>query len=333
MPTFEGNRVVRDTEAAEYPIFNAPIGYIARGRLAAAVSAAGGMGLLEMVSTGLAGTEAEYDLVRSHTNRPFGLHMFIKVLQSQPERERAVLDWALDGRTRFMTSGAGNPRPYAARIREAGVIQYHQVGTIDAALKAEDCGVAGLIVEGGESGGIRSNESLHTFALLQAVRARVALPIVAAGGIVDGRGMAAAFALGAEGVIMGSRFMTSEEAPIHDGYKQAIVEGAGTLRIHYMNKPGVGVRVVKNDYSQRVASGEIDPDGNPYAGPVMELFKEGRFDRAMAGAGETTVLIDEVKPAGRIVEETVSGFWREIERLAALLKPTPMPADSVGSNP
>jgi enoyl-[acyl-carrier protein] reductase II len=328
MRTFEGNRVVRDTGAL-YPIFNAPIGYIARGRLAAAVSAAGGMGLLEMVSTGVEKTEAEYDFIKSRTNRPFGLHMFIKALQAHPEREKAVLDWALDGRTRFMTSGAGNPRPYAARIREAGVIQYHQVGALDAALKAEDCGASGLIVEGGESGGVRGDESLHTFALLQAVRARVDLPIVAAGGIVDGRGMAGAFALGAEGVIMGSRFMTSVESPIHDNYKQAIVEGAGTLRIHYMNRPGVGVRVVKNDYSQRVASGEIDPDGNPYAGPFLELFNEGRVDRAMAGAGETTVLIDQVKPAGEIVEETVGGFWREIERLAGLLHPPSTRAGAV----
>ena len=88
-----------------------------------------------------------------------------------------------------------------------------------------------------------------------------------------------------------------------------------------MNKPGVGVRVVKNAYSLRVASGEIDPAGNPYAGPFLELFNEGRTDRAMAGAGETTALIQQVKPAGQIVEETVAGFWREIERLAGLLGP------------
>lgn len=324
MRTFEGNRVVRDT-GAKYPIFNAPIGYIARGRLAAAISGAGGMGLLETVTTGVDKTEAEFDYIRSRTDRPFGLHFFLKMLQSSPEFEKSVLDWALDGRVRFVTSGAGSPKPYTARIREAGVIQYHQVGTLDAALKAEDAGVAGLIVEGGESGGIRSDESLHTFALLQAVRARVAVPIIAAGGIVDGRGMAAAFALGAEGVVMGTRFMTSAESPIHDGYKRAIVEGKATLSINYTGRRGIAVRVVKNDYSERVASGEIDAAGNPYAGPALELFNEGRVDRAMAGAGETTVLIDAVKPAAQIVEETVAGFWREIERLAGLLNPAPAP--------
>ena len=317
-PTFDGNRVVAHT-GARYPIFNAPIGYIKRGRLAAAVSAAGGMGLLELVTTGVTKTEAEYDFIKSQTNHPFGLHLFIKMAQARPEFEAAVLDWATDGRTRFMTSGAGSPKPYARRLRDAGIIQYHQVGSLDAALKAEDAGVAGLIVEGGESGGVRSDESLHTFALLQAVRARVAVPIVAAGGIVDGRGMAAAFALGAEGVVMGTRFMCSAESPIHPAYKQAIIDGVATLSIRYTGKRGIAVRVVKNDYSERVANGEIDPAGNPYAGPALELFNEGRTDKAMAGAGETTVLIDKIKPAGEIVEETVRGFWREIERLAGLL--------------
>jgi enoyl-[acyl-carrier protein] reductase II len=325
MRTFQGNRVVRDT-GARYPVFNAPIGYIARDRLAGAISAAGGMGLLETVTTPVEKTQAEFDAIKAHTDNPFGLHFFLKMLQSSPEFEKSVLDWALDGRVKFVTSGAGSPKPYVARIRDAGVIQYHQVGTLEAALKAEDAGVAGLIVEGGESGGIRSDESLHTFALLQAVRARVEVPIVAAGGIVDGRGMAAAFALGAEGVIMGTRFMTSEESPIHRAYKREIVEGRATLSINYTGRRGIAVRVVKNGYSERVASGEIDPAGNPYAGPAMALFNEGRVDQAMAGAGETTVLIDAVKPAGAIVEETVAGFWREIERLAGLLNPAGAPA-------
>ena len=97
------------------------------------------MGLLEMVSTGIDKTQAEYDLVQSRTNNPFGLHLFIQAVRNQPEREQAILDWALDGRTRFMSTGAGSPRAYAERIRDAGVVHYHQVGTLDAALKAEDC--------------------------------------------------------------------------------------------------------------------------------------------------------------------------------------------------
>jgi enoyl-[acyl-carrier protein] reductase II len=330
MRPFEGNRVVRDT-GAQYPIFNAPIGHVARGRLVSAISAAGGLGLMEMVTTGIEETKAEFDLVKSSTTRPFGLHIYIKSLMSKPDREEPVLEWATDGRTKFMTTGGGNPLPYAARIREAGITQYHQVSTLETALKAEDAGVAGLIVEGGESGGIRPDDALHSFALLQAVRERVDLPIVAAGGIVDGRGMAAAFALGAEGILMGSRFMCSDESPIHANYKQAIVDSPDTLRIYY-GRPGIAMRVARTEFSEKVARGEIDPAGNPYGGPAIQLYRDGRTDIVMAGAGETTSLIYGVKPVAEIINETVAGFWREIERLAGLLRepgPTrPQPAQA-----
>ena len=317
MRTFDGNRVVRDT-GARYPIFNAPIGYFARASLAGAVSAAGGMGLMEMSTMPVEEIEREHALVRARTDAPFGLHMFLRALQAR-DRLDEVLDWAL-GRATFMASCAGNPAAVMGRVREAGIPLYHQVGSVEEAMKAVDAGVSGLIVEGAEAGGLRSVRSLHLFSLLQQVRARVGpdVPIVAAGGIVDGVGMAGAFALGAEGVVMGTRFMSSVESPVHENWKRAVAETEHTLNID-PGMPNMRMRVVRNDLSEAVARGDVDPKGNPYGGPFMEAFANGRLDLAMVGCGETASLIGSVETVESIVSSTVDGFWREVERMAALL--------------
>ena len=318
--SFEGNRVVRDT-GCRVPIFNAPVGYFARAELAGAVSAAGGMGLLETSSASLAETAAQFERVRAATTAPVGLQMFLRVLKGQGRVEE-VLDWVLDGRTPLLVTCVGDPRPIVARARDAGVRLYHQVGSLNDAQRAVDAGVDGLIVEGAESGGLRSVRSPHLFTLLQQVRPRVDVPIVAAGGIVDGHGMAGAFALGAEGVLMGTRFMSAVESPVHPNWKQAIADCDVTLNID-PGLPGIRMRVVGNELAEAVFRGDVDPAGNPYAGPFLEAFEHGRLDRALVGCGESASLVGAIQTVGEIVEETERVFWSEIERLARLLTVTP----------
>lgn len=320
MRSFAGNRVAADT-GARFPVFNAPIGYFARGALAGAVSAAGGMGLLETSSTGLAETQAEYERIRSQTDAPFGVQLFLRVLAQQGRLDE-VLDWALDGRVGFLVTAVGAPGEIVDRVHDAGVKLYHQTGSLSDALRAVDAGADGLIVEGAEAGGLRSTRSLHLFSFLQQVRARVPVPIVAGGGIVDGRGMAGAFALGAEGVMMGTRFITSAESPVHVNVKQAIADAEETVNLEPVKK-GIMMRFVRNEFAEAVARGDIDPAGQVYAGPVFELFETGDLGLAMVGAGETAALVTEIKTAAEIVEETISGFWAELERLAALVHTPP----------
>ena len=315
--SFDGNRVVQDT-GCRYPIFNAPVGYFARAQLAGAVSAAGGMGLMETSSAGMAETAAQYDLVRAHTDAPLGLQMFLRVLKGQG-RVDEVLDWILDGRTPLLVTCVGDPTPIARRAHDAGVKHYHQVGSLNDAQRAVDAGVDGLIVEGAESGGLRGVRSPHIFALLQQVRAQVDLPIIAAGGIVDGHGMAGAFALGAEGILMGTRFMSSAESPVHANWKQAITDSSVTLNID-PGLPGIRMRVASTELAEAVFRGEVDPAGNPYAGPFLEAFENGRLDKAMVGCGESASLIGSVKTVQEIIDETVEVFWAEIERLARMLQ-------------
>ena len=322
MHSFEGNRVAWHT-GTEFPVFQAPIGLISRAELVAAVSAAGGVGLMETASLPMEEMQAQFDLVRARSNRPFGLHLMIPVLASRPEREKAVLDWALDGRTRLVTTGYGDPTRYIARLKDAGVVTYHLTDSLDEALRAEDAGVDGVVLGGAEKGGGNSPDSLHTFALLQKARRRLAAPIVATGGIVDGHGMAAAFALGAEGVWMGTRFIASQECPWHDNYKQAIVDAEQVIAID-MGLPLIPtMRAVRNPFSEAVARGEAGHKRNPYAGDAKRLFYEGRTDLALVGCGESAVLIDAVKPAGDIVGDTVCEFWEDIDRLSNLGRSAP----------
>ncbi len=315
MSAFSDNRVVAHT-GARYPILQAPMAWIARSNLVGAVSAAGGLGILETSSRDLAAVKREYDAVRAMTQAPFGINLAVKFLRGDEDRERAVLDWALDGRVGFVTTSAGDPRRYVERIRAAGVTVYHAVPTLEGALKAEDAGVDGLVVEGGESAGIRGPEPVHSFVLLQAVRERVGLPIVAAGGIADGRGMAAAFALGAEGVAMGTRFVASAESRVHDNYKAAIVEASPTGTVQLPLGRGSVSRVLKTTMALRLMAGEDPPERSRNG--IADLYIGGRTDIAMGSAGETAGLIHAVKPVAAIIDDTVAGFWRTIGRLAAL---------------
>jgi enoyl-[acyl-carrier protein] reductase II len=315
MFTSQNNRVIQHT-GARYPVFQAPMAWIARAPLVSAVSIAGGIGLLESSSRDVSALRRELAAVRTITDRPFGINLAIKFLRSNEELEREVLEVVVNSGVRFVTTSAGDPRRYAQRLKEAGIVVYHAVPSLDGALKAVDAGVDGLIVEGGESAGIRGAEPVHSLVLLQAIRERVGLPIVAAGGIADGRGMAAAFALGAEGVAMGTRFVASIESPVHANYKQAIVDALpnGTLSMPF--PPGATSRVLRTDLARRVAAGECPP--GRAQDMVRDLYTGGRIDLALGSAGESAGLIRDIKSVKDIIEETVSGFWCELDRLSAL---------------
>ena len=181
------------------------------------------------------------------------------------------------------------------------------------------------IVEGAESAGLRNPDEVHSFALLQAVREAVDVPIVAAGGIVYGRGMAAAFALGAEGVTMGTRFVASLESPVHQNYKQAIVDAPITGTIMTDNPPRARSRGLRTPYAVAVSEGTRELHQG--RATLDMLYVNGDVENTSGAAGESAGLIHEIKPVQQIVDETIKGFWREIDRLAAL-RPTRRPERS-----
>ena len=303
------NRFLAHT-GARYPIVQAPMGWIARSPLASAVSRAGGLGIIE---TSSGETEACQHEVRQMvaTGLPFGVNLPIRFL-----KDDAMLRFVCESGIRFVTTSAGSPAKFVAPLKAAGIAVYHAVPTLDAALKCVDAGVDGLVVEGSEGGGFKNPEEVSTLVLLQAIRERCSLPLVAAGGIVDGRGMAAAFALGAEAIQMGTRFVASAESPVHAAYKQAIVDADATGTWVLNKKATPCIRALKTDYTQPMhETGLLAADA--FKG-IQQVYFGGNMNAAPALAGQSAGLIHAVKPVQAIIEETVAEFFAITDRLAAL---------------
>jgi enoyl-[acyl-carrier protein] reductase II len=303
------NRVLAHT-GATYPIVQAPMGWIARTQLASAVSRAGGLGVIETSSGETANCQAEIKKMAA-LGLPFGVNLPIRFL-----KDDAMLNFVCASGVKFVTTSAGSPAKFIAPLKGAGITVYHAVPTVDAAMKCVDAGIDGLVVEGGEGGGFKNPEEVSTLVLLQAIRARCDVPMIAAGGICDGRGMAAAFALGAEGIQMGTRFVSCFESPVHANYKNAIVNAkeTGTLVLNKKSTPCI--RALKSQrtlaiYEEGVMSFEAMRG-------IQDLYFGGDLEAAPALAGQTAGLIDSIRTAQQIIDDTVAEFFAITQRLGAL---------------
>ena len=199
------NRVT-DMWGIELPIVQAPMGWSARSQLASAVSNSGGLGIIETSSGELDAIRLEIQKMRELTDKPFGVNI-AQAFVRDPDIVRFVIDQGV----KFVTTSAGNPERYTDELKAGGLTVFHVVPSLAAAKKAVSCGVDGLVVEGGEGGGFKNPREVASMVLLPLVRAEVDVPIIAAGGFVDGASMAAAFALGAEGIQMGTRMVSATQ--------------------------------------------------------------------------------------------------------------------------
>lgn len=309
MTTPTTNRVLAHT-GARYPIIQAPMGWIARTQLASAVSRAGGLGIIETSSGETANCQAEITKM-SALGLPFGVNLPIRFL-----KDDAMLRFVCTSGVKFVTTSAGSPAKFIAPLKDAGITVYHAVPTVDAALKCVDAGIDGLVVEGGEGGGFKNPEEVSTLVLLQAIRAQVDVPLVAAGGICDGRGMAAAFALGAEAVQMGTRFVSCAESPVHANYKNAIVDAGVTGTWMLNTKASPCIRALKSQRTQAIHEAGLMP-ADSFAG-IQRVYFDGDMEAAPALAGQTAGLIDSVKTAQQIIDDTVAEFFAISQRMGAL---------------
>jgi enoyl-[acyl-carrier protein] reductase II len=215
----------------------------------------------------------------------------------------------------FVTTSAGDPSIFTGPLHDAGITVFHVVPNLHAALKAIAAGVDGIVAEGGEGGGFKSSRDVASMVLIPLVCSHVEVPVIAAGGICDGRTMAAAFALGAEGVQMGTRMVSAAESPVHDNYKHLVVESSetSTVFLNRFHKPSF--RVLATPYSEaREQSQERVPmatlDG------LFELYFGGDLDAAFAFGGQVAGRIDAVKPVAQIIDETMAEFHETIATLA-----------------
>ena len=303
------NRVLAHT-GAKYPIVQAPMGWIARTQLASAVSRAGGLGIIETSSGETENCQAEIAQM-SALKLPFGVNLPIRSL-----KDDAMLKFVCASGVKFVTTSAGSPAKFIAPLKDAGITVYHAVPTVDAAMKCVDAGIDGLVVEGAEGGGFKNPEEVSTLVLLQAIRARTDVPMIAAGGICDGRGMAAAFALGAEGIQMGTRFVSCLESPVHANYKNAIVDAKETGTFILNKKATPCIRALKSQRTQAIYDEGL-MSFEAMKG-IRTLYFEGDMEAAPALAGQTAGLIYSVKSARQIIDETVAEFFTITARLGVL---------------
>lgn len=303
------NRVTR-LLGVDYPIVQAPMGWIARSQLASAVSSAGALGIIETSSGELDAVRREIARMREVTDKPFGVNvaqMFV--------RDPSIIDFVVEQGVRFVTTSAGDPRQYTSTLKAAGLTVFHVVPTLSAALKAVEAGVDGLVVEGGEGGGFKNPRDVSTMVLLPLVCSRVDVPVIAAGGICDGISMAAAFALGAEGVQMGTRMVSAAESPVHENWKTRIVEGAETDTVFLNRLSRPGLRALRTERTTRLERDENVPLSE--MSRVIDLYFGGDMEASIALTGQVMGRIDGVRPVREIIEETVSVYRETVARLAA----------------
>jgi enoyl-[acyl-carrier protein] reductase II len=282
----------------DYPVIQAPMGWIARAPLAAAVSNAGGMGIIETSSGELDVIRAEIQKMRTLTEKPFGVNIAQAFV-----RDPSIADFVVEQGVKFVSTSAGDPTKYTKQLKAAGLIVFHVVPTLNAALKAVDAGVDGLIVEGGEGGGFKNPRDVSTMVLLPLVAEHVNVPLVAAGGISDGYGMAAAFALGAQGVQMGTRMVAALESPVHENWKNAIVNAAETDTV-FLNRFGrPGLRALRTERTTRLEREE--QVGMDQFARTQEVYFGGDLEAGIALTGQVAGRITEVLPVESIIHETV----------------------------
>jgi len=302
------NRVTQHL-GSKYPIIQAPMGWIARSKLASSVSNAGGLGVIETSSGEVDICKEEIKKMSDLTENPFGVNLPILFLQDE-----SIVDFVAECGVKFVTTSAGSPAKYIDKLKGAGLTVYHAVPSLAGALKAAEAGVDGLVVEGTEGGGFKSPEEVGLFVLIQSIRRKIDLPIIAAGGIADGQGMAAAFSVGAEGIQMGTRFVSSQESPVHENWKNAILNGTES-DTYVLNKTGSPcLRAIKTDYTKEIyEKGSMDMS---VFGGVQDLYFGGNLNAAPALTGQSMGLIDEIKSVETIIKETVEEFNKTCENLS-----------------
>ena len=301
--TFENNPICRML-GIDYPILLGGMAHVSRAPLVAAVSAAGGFGIIGSGGMPPDVLVKEIADVRGHTDRPFGVNLMLL----DPNIE-AQLEIVLSERVPMVTTGAGNPAPYIGRLKEAGIKVFPVIPAVSLARRMERAGADGVIAEGTESGGHVGE--VTTIVLVPQVVDAVSIPVIAAGGIADGRGLAAALVLGAQGVQMGTRFLVSTEAPVHENFKHAVLKANERATLVTGRILGAPVRTLANKMSKQFAlferGGRAREEFETLAvGGLRRAVYDGDIETGSLMAGQISGMIDKIEPVETIINEMVS---------------------------
>lgn len=297
----------------QYPIIQGGMAWVATHELAAAVSEAGGLGVIGAGHMPPDALRQEIRQTKERTQKPFGVNV---MLRSPFVRE--VMQVVIDERVPVITTGAGNPAEYIPALKEVGTKVIPVVASVALAKRLERSGVDALIAEGMESGGHVGEVS--TFCLIPQVVDAVSIPVIAAGGIADARGVAAAFCLGASGVQIGTRFVVSTECIVHENYKDAVLKAKDRSTVLTGVSTGHPVRVLENVLTrefaalerQQTPAEELDRLG---AGKLRLAAREGDVRQGSVMIGQIAGMLHEVKPVKAIIDELVAGYAQVVRQL------------------
>lgn len=289
----------------EYPIIQGGMAWVAEHKLASAVSNAGGVGLIAGGNAPIDYLREQIRLCKENTDKPFGVNI---MLMSDNADDLAQL--VIDEGVSVVTTGAGNPGKYISAWKEAGVKVIPVVPAVALAKRMERAGADAVIAEGTESGGHIGENT--TMCLVPQVVDAVSIPVIAAGGIADGRGMAASFMLGAEGVQIGTRFLASEECQIHQNFKDLVIKAKDTDNIVTGRYTGHPCRNIKTKFTKQLANGEKNGSLSPdefeklTVGALRRAVVDGDVESGSFLCGAIAGMVNEVKPCKDIVEEIMS---------------------------
>lgn len=297
----------------EYPIVQGGMAWVADYKLAAAVSNGGGLGVIAAGSAPKEIVKDQIKKTRELTNRPFG----VNIMLMSPYADD-IIDLVCEEEVPVVTTGAGNPGKYINKLKEKDIKILPVVPTVALAKRLERQGVDGLIVEGTEAGGHIGE--LTTFALVPQIVDAIDIPVIAAGGIADGRGFLAAFSLGAEGVQMGTRFVCSKECTAHENFKQMIIKAKDRDTVVTGRSTGHPVRVLKNKFTKEYL--QLEKEETPIeeleklgAGRLRLAVVEGNMEKGSLMAGQVSGLINDIKPCSSIIKDIINQANDEFNRI------------------
>lgn len=286
-----------------YPIFQGGMAWIADGKLAAAVSNGGGLGIIAAGNAPAETVKEQIRIAQTLTNRPFGVNI---MLMSPNADEIAQL--VCEERVAVVTTGAGNPSKYMAGWKDAGVRVIPVVASVAMAKRMTRLGADALIAEGGESGGHVGE--LTTMVLVPLICDATDLPVIAAGGIGDGRGVAAGFMLGACGVQMGTRFLCAEECSVHPSYKEKILKANELSTTVTGKRLGHPVRSLRTNFAREYTKAEYSAVADEElerlaVGALRMAAKEGNSEKGCFLAGQIAAMVTKEQPAAEIIREVI----------------------------
>ncbi len=295
--------VLCDLLHIRYPVLQGGMAWIADGKLAAAVSNGGGLGIIAAGSASAERVREQIHIAKELTDKPFGVNI---MLMSPHASEIAAM--VAEEKVAVVTTGAGDPSKYMALWKEAGIQVIPVVASVAMAKRMTRLGASALIAEGGESGGHVGE--LTTMVLVPLICDATELPVVAAGGIADGRGVAAAFMLGACGVQVGTRFLSAEECTIHPTYKEKVIKAGDLCTMVTGKRLGHPVRSLRTNFARNYAkaefSGMTDEELTGKASGTLRLaVQEGDLEQGCFLCGQSAALVKQVQPAADIVRELV----------------------------